>query len=138
MTTPELAAQLAAEIQTAQPDWTVNVHYIPETLAEDIAKLIIIMPRAERLERIGRAAIQRTIQIDIAIQDRIDPNDQTQIDALIATTSTLAKTLLTTAIDTANPMTVEIEPLFSIEHIRNAHIFTAVIQATYADANVGN
>lgn len=132
MTTAEIAQAVAEALQGTYPDWQIVRTYLPEAEAETIQKRLTVVPRGTAFQTLARGTTRVVHRVDVALQDRLDsPTEPTAFDALVAETHAMALFLDGLRPAGCYAAEIEIEPLYSLEHVRSAHVFTAVIQTTY-------
>lgn len=132
MTTAEIAQAIAEALQGTYPDWEIVRAYLPEAEAEGLQKRLTIVPRGTAFQTLTRGTTRTAHRVDVALQHRLEsPTDLTAFDDMAAQTHAVAVFLDGLRPGGCVAAEIEIEPLYSLEHIRSAHVFTAVIQATY-------
>ena len=95
---------------------------------------VTVVPTGRTLSAISRAGIQADHRIEIAVQQRVDPNDVPAIDALIALCTEIAEHLSGDSLPgllNVHWLKTEHSLLASPEHLNELRQFTGVIAVTY-------
>lgn len=136
-TTPEIAQAVADSLNAtvfAQP-FTARRAWLPiHDLGEMDQLRVTVVPTSRALATLSRAAIQAEHRIEVAVQQRCDPDDLAAVDALVALCGDLAEHL-TGAVLPALPdirwAKTEHTLLAAPEHLNELRQFTGLIAVTY-------
>lgn len=103
-------------------------------LAELNQLRVTVVPKAMSRSLVARNCDDRTYQIDIGIQRRIDVDDPAEVDVYMALTEEIANWLTRRKLDAAPDAVwvgLENEPIFAPDHLMQQRVFTSVITLTY-------
>lgn len=136
-TTPEIADAVAASLNAAsfaQPV-TARRAWLPvHDLGEMDVLRVTVVPTARSLATVSRAAIQAEHRIEVAVQQRIDPDDLPAVDALVALCGAIAEHLTGAALPALPDVRwakTEHTLLAAPEHLNELRQFTGLIAVTY-------
>lgn len=109
--------------------------YQPVFDLKDISDVVVsVVPRRKRTEPASRGAVQDTVEIDIAVQQKIQPGNNGLPDALmdlVEEISDFFKQRRLTEYPGAAWTGVENQPVFHPGHIRKLGQFTSVLTLAY-------
>jgi hypothetical protein len=125
----------ASEAATSVPFKAVR-HYRPEfELAELKTPRISVVPRGINITPASRSQNSHEVEIDVAIQQRVQAGDTETIDALMNLVQTIADGLRQRRL-TAMPEALWIGtrnvPIYSPDHLETKGVFTGVLTLTFA------
>ncbi|HPD28574.1 MAG TPA: hypothetical protein PLL20_01160 [Phycisphaerae bacterium] len=103
-------------------------------LAEMDTLHVSVVPKSMTVEPATRLDVFCDCTIDIGVQQRVDPQDQTTLDALVGLAEAIGDHLRTTRLEGVTDclwMVTRHEPLLSVEHLDQFRQFTSVITVTY-------
>ena len=132
----DLANAVASFINDGPFTVPATVAYLPtHGLEEMAAPQITVMPRSMSVEKLDRATEAYDVQIDVALQQRVnDEQSAPEVEGLLGLVEQLADYLKFEALP-AMPGAMFIgianEPIYSQDHLREHHVFTAVVTLTY-------
>jgi len=110
--------------------------YLPVYTLPEMANLkVTVVPNQVVLAGGTRGASQQDVAVDIAVQQRIDPQDLAAVDALMNLVEAIAGYLRSTQLDvdgiTPRWHSAEYEPIYAPEHMEQMNQFTSVLTVTY-------
>ncbi len=105
--------------------------YVPlKDITEMSALTITVVPRAEKRVRESRKSWLRDFTVDVAVQQKVDSDEQT--DELTALVETLASLITDSELATQPVALLEITVVGPDPgHLNNKSLFTTIITATY-------
>jgi len=106
--------------------------YRPDFELPDMKDLhVSVVPHGLEMSTAGRALSQHDVQIDLAVQKKLDAADNAEIDALMGLVEELAEFLRTKRqFGDAVWVRTENSPVYSQEHLGELRQFTSVLTAT--------
>jgi len=106
--------------------------YRPDFELPDMKDLhVSVVPHGLEMSTAGRALSQHDVQIDLAVQKKLDAADNAEIDALMGLVDELAEFLRTKRqFGDAVWVRTENSPVYSQEHLGELRQFTSVLTAT--------
>jgi hypothetical protein len=106
--------------------------YRPDFELPDMKDLhVSVVPHGLEMSTAGRALCQHDVQIDLAVQKKLDAADNAEIDALMGLVEELAEFLRTKRqFGDAVWVRTENSPVYSQEHLGELRQFTSVLTAT--------
>ena len=112
--------------------FTVERLYRPDFELSDMKNLhVSVVPHGLEMSTAGRALSQQDVQIDLAVQKKLDAADNAEIDALMGLVEELAEFLRTKRqFGDAVWVRTENSPVYSQEHLGELRQFTSVLTAT--------
>jgi len=109
--------------------------YVPLfDLAEMKDLHVTIVPKGLTVEGGSRKASQHDVQVDVAIQKKLESEDNVEIDALMALVEEISDFLKFKRLEGfpgAAWLKVENAPVYSQEHLSEMRQFTSVLMLTY-------
>ena len=117
----------------SQP-FTAERSYLPRYRLEDLATIrVTVVPKDDVGQRSSRSQWQQDYKLDVAIQQRLGANEQTQMDGLILLAQELADYFKTHALITDVAVLIEVAfaPLFDPDHLEKHKTLTTVINLTF-------
>lgn len=132
----DLANAVASFINDGSFTAEAEVKYLPTHRLEELAtQRITVTPRGLVITKLDRSTEQYDTQIDVGIQQRVaDEQSATEMENLLGLVEQLADYLKFQALP-AMPGAMFIglanEPIYSQDHLREHHVFTAVVTLTY-------
>jgi hypothetical protein len=115
----------------SQP-FTARRAYLPVYDLKDMDSLhVTVVPKGVEMTTAGRGFAQSDVQIDVAVQKRLDPADNAQIDALMGLVQEIAEFVRSTGrFGDAAWVKTENSPIYSQEHLGELRQFTSVLTVT--------
>ena len=112
--------------------FTAERLYRPDFELADMKDLrVSVVPHGLEMSAAGRALSQHDVQIDLAVQKKLDAADNAEIDALMGLVEELAEFLRTKRqFGDAVWVRTENSPVYSQEHLGELRQFTSVLTAT--------
>lgn len=112
--------------------FTAERLYRPDFELPDMKDLrVSVVPHGLEMSTAGRALSQHDVQIDLAVQKKLDAADNAEIDALMGLVEELAEFLRTKRqFGDAVWVRTENSPVYSQEHLGELRQFTSVLTAT--------
>jgi len=112
--------------------FTAERLYRPDFELADMKDLhVSVVPHGLEMSTAGRALSQHDVQIDLAVQKKLDAADNAEIDALMGLVEELAEFLRTKRqFGDAVWVRTENSPVYSQEHLGELRQFTSVLTAT--------
>lgn len=142
--TVEIADAVTAELNAAvsaipQPFGGVSFaaarHYLPVFTRDAMKTLhVSVVPKGLEEERLDRTTTQVEVQVDIAVQQQVDPADLDDVDALMLLVQQIGDYLRMrklTELAGAAWLRNTTSPIYSIDHLEKLRQFTAVLTVTY-------
>lgn len=142
ITVDDIAVAIAAELNAAVEDdefsfeFEAAVEMLPSLDLKDLNSLhVTIVPAGLESANLTRSTCADDMTVDVAIQQRIDPNDlNDEVQALAAKAGELVAFLRRLALSTvvsARWFKLEQSPIYAVDHLRDHHVFTSVIRTAY-------
>jgi len=98
------------------------------------ALMVSVVPRSVLVTAASRTTNFFDVSTDIGVQKRIDPNDPSQIDALLDLVEQIGDHLRLKPLDTfanAQWISSEHDPVLAAEHLERLNVFTSVLTVTH-------
>jgi len=118
----------------SQP-FTAQRKYVPAVDLADLATLhVTVVPRAVAITTATRDSSYFDCTVDVGIQQKVDPDQVAELDALVNLAEELVDHLRLRRLDSypgAVWMSITHEPVFAPEHLDQERAFTSVISVTY-------
>ena len=113
--------------------FTAERLYRPDFELSDMKDLhVSVVPHGLEMSTAGRVLSQHDVQIDVAVQKKLDAADNAEIDALMGLVEELAEFLRTKRqFGDAVWVRTENSPVYSQEHLGELRQFTSVLTATF-------
>ena len=113
-------------------NFTPERRVLPEYELADLKDLrVTVVPAAVETSGASRTLSQHDVQIDLAVQKKLDAADNAEIDALMGLVEELAEFLRTKRqFGDAAWVRTENSPVYSQEHLGELRQFTSVLTAT--------
>lgn len=109
--------------------------YLPAVELSDLAALnVTVVPKAVEITAATRTSSYFDCTIDIGIQQRVNPDEPAELDALADVAEQIVDHLRLRPLDTlpaAAWMSIAHEPMFVPEHLDQQRVFTSVVSVTY-------
>lgn len=117
-------------------DFTAVRAYLPQYELPEMADLkVTVVPKQVVLTGGSRSAAQQDVAIDVAVQQRVDPQDLDAVDALMELVESIAGYLRTRRLTLnglhASWLSAEHEPIYAPEHMEQMNQFTSILTVTY-------
>lgn len=130
------ALNAAVAEQAFDAEFTAVRAYLPQYELPEMAELkVTVVPKQVVLTGGSRSAAQQDVAIDIAVQQRVDPQDLDAVDALMELVESIAGYLRTRRLDLdglhASWLSAEHEPIYAPEHMEQMNQFTSILTVTY-------
>ncbi len=135
--TDAVVAELNAPGTSFEGLFAAERHYRPrfEIEAGDLDDLrVTVVPRGITIEKATRAGDVHEVQIDVAVQQKLDDESPAAIDALMAIVQQIADHMRgrrLSAFDEAAWRRIENEPIYAVDHLDELRVFTSVLTLTY-------
>ena len=130
----DIADAVVAELNAGSfsVPFTAERLYRPDFELPDMKDLhVSVVPHGLEMSTAGRALSQHDVQIDLAVQKKLDAADNAEIDALMGLVEELAEFLRTKRqFGDAVWVRTENSPVYSQEHLGELRQFTSVLTAT--------
>ena len=130
----DIADAVVAELNAGSfsVPFTAERLYRPDFELPEMKDLhVSVVPRGLEMSTAGRALSQHDVQIDLAVQKKLDAADNAEIDALMGLVEELAEFLGTKRqFGDAVWVRTENAPVYSQEHLGELRQFTSVLTAT--------
>ncbi|MBI1374494.1 MAG: hypothetical protein GC159_17390 [Phycisphaera sp.] len=136
MTTPvvdiSIAVTDALNAATFSPPFMAERGYLPKAELPELANLhVTVVPKGEVIITADRTRAQHDVQVDVAVQKKVDPNDTAAIDTLMELMRAIADHLRTVRPAGAAWIKTEHKPTYSPDHLERFSVLTAVTTLTY-------
>ena len=133
----DIADAVVAELNghTFSRPFTAVRYYRPVfDLAEMQSLHVSVVPKGLAIERLDRSRNQHDLQVDIAVQQKLQSADNAEIDALVALVEEIADFFRLRRL-AACPAAVWVQtanlPIYSPEHLEELRQFTSVLTLTF-------
>lgn len=122
--------------QAFDAEFTAVRAYLPQYELPEMADLkVTVVPKQIVLTGGSRSAAQQDVAIDVAVQQRVDPQDLNAVDELMELVESIAGYLRTRRLDLdglhASWLNAEHEPIYAPEHMEQMNQFTSILTVTY-------
>jgi hypothetical protein len=117
-----------------QPFVAVRAYRPVYDLADLKTLRVTVVPKGLEIVNITRNANQNDVSVDVAVQQKVDPNDSAQMDALMQLVEKLGdffRLRRLTALPTALWTKTENVPIYAPEHLETKQVFTSVLTLTF-------
>ena len=135
--TEAVVAELNAPGTSFEGQFAAERHYRPRFQIEagDLDDLrVTVVPRGISIEKATRAGDVHEVQIDVAVQKRLDDESPAAIDALMLMVQQIADHMRgrrLAAFDEAAWRRIENDPIYAVDHLDELRVFTSVLTLTY-------
>ena len=136
----QIAAGVADELNNAPAEtfslaFEAQRLYRPTFELEDLEGLTVsVVPKGINEEIVSRRAVREEVQVDVAVQKKLQAADNAEIDALVNLVREIVGffrfRVLATCPDALWVRTENV-PLYSVEHMDRYRVFTSVITLSY-------
>ena len=135
-----VADAIVAELGTAPADtfnqaFTAARHYRPQfDLAELRTLRVSVVPKGITITSLGRNSNQHDINVDVAVQKKVDADDLEVLDGLMLLTEQIAnffRLRRLSKMPEAIWIKTENVPVYSPEHLETKQVFTSVLTLTF-------
>jgi len=119
------------------PSFTAYRRYLPREDVADLEELhVTVVPKSMEITGSTRAADQYDCQIDVAVQQKITPDDNDMADALMKLAQDIISAMRAWTF-TVNGVTgqlakTEHAPVYSVDHLERTGVVTSLITFTIA------
>jgi hypothetical protein len=118
----------------SQP-FTATRAYRPQFDLVELKTLkVTVVPKGIEIINITRHSNQNDVSVDVAVQKKVDPNDPSEIDALMALVEQIGdffRLRRLTSFPTALWTKTENLPVYSPDHLETKQVFTSVLTLTF-------
>jgi hypothetical protein len=115
--------------------FTAERKYVPAVDLSDLAELkVTVVPKSAEITTATRTSSYFDCTIDIGIQQKVNPNEPAELDALSDLAEQIVDHLRLSPLDAlpeAAWLSIAHEPVFAPEHLDQQRVFTSVISVTY-------
>lgn len=109
--------------------------YVPAVGLSDLAELnVTVVPKSAEITTATRTSSYFDCTIDIGIQQRVNPEEPAELDALADLAEQIIDHLRLSpleALPEAAWLSIANEPVFAPEHLDQQRVFTSVVSVTY-------
>lgn len=107
--------------------------YVPVFDLKEMKDLhVTVVPRGIEMATAGRSLLQNDVQIDVAVQRKLQTSEATEIDLLMGLVQEIADYIQKASrIGNAAWVRTENKPIYSPEHLEQLRQFTSVLTVTY-------
>ena len=132
-----VVSELNAPGTEFEGEFTAERHYRPrfEVATGALDELrVSVVPRGISIEKATRAGDLHDVQIDVAIQKKLDDESPPALDALMNTVQQVADHVRgrrLSAFEDAAWRRIENEPIYAVDHLDELRVFTSVLTLTY-------
>jgi len=109
--------------------------YVPVVELSDLAELIVtVVPKSAEITTATRTSSYFDCTIDIGIQQKVNPDELSELDALADLAEQIVDHLRLESLDAlpeAAWLSIANEPVFAPEHLDQQRVFTSVVSVTY-------
>lgn len=116
--------------------FTASKRYLPITERSGLSSLVVsVAPGPVEISQANRRENNHDVRVDILVQRQADPDDNAEMDSLVALSEEIARHLTPHAdasfpIDGVIWQETQHDPLYLPSHLRELRIFTSVIRYT--------
>ena len=118
-----------------EPPVTAIRKYVPVVELSDLAELsVTVVPKSAEITTATRTSSHFDCTIDIGIQQKVNPDELTELDALADLAEQIVDHLRLSSLDAlpnAAWLSIANEPVFAPEHLDQQRVFTSVVSVTY-------
>lgn len=132
-----VADAVVAELngQSFSLPFTAQRHYQPHYELQDLKSLhVTVIPNGLTKANLGRGVQQRDVAIDIAVQQKLSNETNSDLDPLLALAEEIAESFQSKRL-TAYPQAIwkqtEFRAIYSAEHLQQNRQFTSVLTVTF-------
>jgi hypothetical protein len=115
--------------------FTAARKYVPAVELSDLADLnVTVVPKSAEITTATRTSSYFDCTIDIGIQQKVNPNEPAELDALADLAEQIVDHLRLSPLDAlpeAVWLSIANEPVFAPEHLDQQRVFTSVVSVTY-------
>jgi hypothetical protein len=134
-----IADAVVAELNTAAPTliaggFVAERHYRPVMDLRELAELkVTVVPRGVTITPANRAGNQSDVQIDVAVQKKVDDADSAALDELMVLVERIGDLFSHRRLAGASATWAKTEnkPIYSAEHLEQYRTFTSVVTLTF-------
>ncbi|HNO80354.1 MAG TPA: hypothetical protein PKN33_20090 [Phycisphaerae bacterium] len=109
--------------------------YVPTVELSDLAELnVTVVPKSAEITTATRTSSYFDCTIDIGIQQKVNPDETAELDALANLAEEVIDHLRLSSLDAlpgAAWLSIAHEPVFAPEHLDQQRVFTSVVSVTY-------
>jgi hypothetical protein len=136
-TVVDIADAVVASLNGATFSQAVSAErkYVPAVDLADLADLhVTVVPRAVAITTATRDSSYFDCSVDVGIQQKVNPDDVAELDALVNLTQEVVDHLRMRRLESmpyAAWMSIANDPVFAPEHLDQERAFTSVVSVTY-------
>jgi hypothetical protein len=135
----DIAEAMTTELNTVAPTlipggFVAVRHYRPVVDLRELADLkVTVVPRGVVITPIHRGSNQHDIQVDVAVQQKVDDADHTAVDMLMDLVERIGDLFRHRRLGNVPAVWTKTEnkPIYSAEHLEQYRTFTSVITFTW-------
>ncbi len=133
----EVADAVVASLNAGSftPPFTAARKYVPAVELSDLVDLnITVVPKSLEISTATRTGSHFDCTIDIGIQQKVNPDEPAELDALSDLAEQIVDHLRLQPLDAmpeAAWLSITHEPVFAPEHLDQQRVFTSVVSVTY-------
>jgi hypothetical protein len=140
----DIADAVVADLNVAAPTlipggFVAERHYRPVVDLRELAELkVTVVPRGVTITPANRAGNQHDVQIDVAVQQKVNDADQASLDALMTLVERIGQFFSRRRLSGVQAVWTKTEnkPIYSAEHLEQFRTFTSVITLTWRTPGV--
>ena len=126
-----LVAALNAE--TFSESFTAERRAIPRFNLEELKDLTVtVVPRTLETTMLTRKHDMHQIALDIAVQKKVESDDNDELDSLLNLVQEIADAVNRTDLGGAKWIKTENDPIYAPDHLHEKRVFTSVLTLTYS------
>ncbi len=118
-----------------EPPVTAVRKYVPAVELSDLVELsVTVVPKSAEITTATRTSSNFDCTIDIGVQQKVNPEEPTELDALADLAEQIVDHLRLKSLDGfsgAAWLSIANEPVFAPEHLDQQRVFTSVVSVTY-------
>lgn len=119
---------------TFNAEFTAVRAYRPQFNLEGLETLrVSVVPRSLAMEAATRTSLQRDVQIDVAVQKKVNVDDAAVIDAQMALVEQIAEFFKFKRLPSVGAiwLVTQNAPIYSAEHLEQHRVFTSMLTLTF-------
>lgn len=128
-----VVAELAAE--TFNLPFVAERRYLPEFELKEMKDLrVTVVPKATTVTTLGRGVTQHDVEIDVAVQQKLAKEDNTEIDTLMGLVEEIGdffRLRRLAAFPGAIWTKTQNVPIYAQEHLAEMRVFTSLLTLTF-------
>jgi hypothetical protein len=133
----DVADAVVASLNTGSFGVPLNAvrKYVPVVELSNLTELnVTVVPKSAEITTATRTSSYFDCTIDIGIQQKVNPDEPTELDALADLAEQIVDHLRLSSLDalpSAAWLSIANEPVFAPEHLDQQRVFTSVVSVTY-------